>query len=363
MIESILAQNPKVVYGALALYAISIGSQLYTNHRVNQVQNRITEQIEGKFDRKARELQSKIKEIGTAQAQMVSKEELERKTEEALGHLSKETRDRLEKYKRDTQAEVTSVSTKVRNITATLSEGRAQVGQEVKVTTPPPKEWSGIKSKDVAWCKQNPSKCDSFPISFHYPLVGKPVASFLSDNVYTKRFLLKLNLGFRVTTVGLRDRKGVAENQAVFFDVGYQDSETGRFKSLQQFEIREGDSRESDVFFYRPAINPFLFNDKLSMFDFSLLLGASFAPTFESGSSLSFRTGLSIGGGIVNFKEGQIRLGANAVLSKEVLGVGLFTTYHPKILGKHFNLAPMLGVMYDSNLNPSLQVGLSYQLY
>ena len=363
MIESILAQNPKILYGALALYAISIGSQLYTNHKMTQVQNRITEQIEGKLDAKAQELQSKIKEIGTAQAKMVSKEELERKTEEALSQLSEETRDRLEKYKRDTQAEVTSVSTRVRNIRANLRKGRAQVGQEVKVATPAPKEWSGIKSKDVAWCKQNPSKCDPFPIRWEYPLVGKPVVSFLSDNVYRGQFNLNLDLGLKVTTVGLRDRKGVVENQAVFFDVGYRDLETGQFKTLQHFEIKEGDGKETDVLFHRPAINPFLFNDKLSRYDFSLLLGASFAPTFESGSSLSFRTGMSIGGGIVNFKDGQIRLGANVVLSKEILGAGLFSTYHPKILGKHFNLAPMLGVLYDSNLNPSLQVGLSYQLY
>ena len=207
MIESILTQNPKIIYGALALYAISVGSQLYTNHKMNQVQNRITEQIEGKFDAKAQELQSKIKEIGTAQAQMVSKEDLERKTEEALSQLSKETRDRLERYKRDTQAEVTSVSTRVRNIRATLRKGRAQVGQEVKVTKPAPKEWSGIKSKDVAWCKQNPSRCDPFPIRWSYPLSGRPVVSFLSDNVFARSFNLNLDLGFRVTTVGLRDRE------------------------------------------------------------------------------------------------------------------------------------------------------------
>jgi hypothetical protein len=362
MIESILAHNPKVMYGALTLYAISIGSQIYTNHRVNQVQNRITEQIEGKLDRKAQELQSKIEKIGTAQARMVSKEELERKTEEALSQLSKDTKDRLEQYKRDTNAQVTSVSTRVRNIRANLNKGRAQIGQKVKVTTPAPKDWKGVKAKDVSWCKQNPSKCDAFPIRWDYPLNGRPVVSFLSDNVFTRSFNLSLDLGLKVTTVGLRDREGVVENQAVFFDVGYRD-ERGRFKTLQHFEIKEGDGKETDVFFHKPAINPFLFNDKLSTFDFSLLLGASFAPTFESGSSLSFRTGMSIGGGIANFKEGQIRIGANAVISKEILGVGLFTTYHPKILGKHFNLAPMLGVLYDSNLNPSLQVGLSYQLY
>lgn len=354
---------PKVLYALASVYALSIGSQLWSNYRVAQIESRITEQLEGKLDEQARVLQTVQKDIGLAQAKMIDLDELERRTDKALSKLSKETQDKIDKYQRDTQAQMTSLSVRVRRVNAHLTKGFAEVGQKVDSKTPPPPKWKGVKKEEVSWCKDDPSKCDPFPISWSYPTRDNPVASFSSQNIWGDQFELKLDLGFRVTTVGFRDKEGVVENQAVFFDVGFTNEETGEFQVLQHFEVKEGDGKETDVFFHTTSIDPDIFKNNLDTFEFSLLLGASFAPQLTSGSSLSFRTGMSIGGGIVNFRKGEIRIGANVVGSTEILGLGLFTSYHPKLFGKNFNIAPMFGVLYDSTLNPSLQVGLSYQLY
>ena len=359
MIENIPS---KALYGALAVYALSMGAQFWNNMQIANIESRIRDQMEGKLDQQARELQEMRGEIGLAKAQMVEISELEKESKKAFDRLSVETQDRIKKYQEDTNAQVSSLSVRIRRVDAHLTKGLADVGERVDKTPPPPK-WAGVKKEDVGWCKQDPSKCDSFPIKWRYPTRENPVATFTSENIWGDEFDLKLAFKFRVTTVGFRDKKGVVENQAVFFDIGYEKEGTGEFQVLQSFSVKEGDSEETDVFFHTSAVNPDLFQNKLKLFEPTILLGASFSPTLTDSSNLHFRTGLTVAGGLLNLRGGEIRIGANVVVSTEVLGVGAFSSYHTTLFGKTFNLAPMMGVLVDSQLQPSLQVGLVYQLY
>lgn len=361
MIEESLLK--KFLYGFAGLYMLSMGTQIWNNLQISHLEDRIRDQIEGKLDEQARELQRVRSEVGLAQAKMVELSELEAHTQRAFERLSDETQARIEKYKEETNAEVSSLSTRIRRVDAHITRGLADVGQKVERKTPPPAKWKGVKKEDVDWCRQDPSKCDPFPLTWRYPTRENPVATFASESIWGDEFSLSLSLGFRVTTVGFRDKEGVVENQAVFFDVGYEDKETGEFRVLQNFTIKEGDNPETDMFFHTAAINPDLFQNDLEFFEPSLLLGASFSPTLVDGSTLTFRTGLTVAGGLVNFRKGEIRIGANGVISTELVGAGAFASYHPTLFGKSFNLAPMMGVLVDSQLQTSMQVGLVYQLY
>lgn len=348
------------IYSFLGIYALSVGGQFWKNYQYSEIEARIQEQLEGRLDAQAQLLVQLDKKIGLTNAKMVDLDELERRTNQALSSLSEDTQERIRQYQRDTNAQVSNLSTRIRRVDAHITEGLADVGQKVKVKTPPPKKWSGIKKEDVAWCKEDPSKCDAFPIKWRYPTRTNPVALFTSDNIFGKKFELKTSYELRVTTVGFRDKKGVVENQAIFFDIGYIDEKTKEFKKLQTFEIKHGDDTESDQFFHTPAYRG---ERKLEWYEPTVLLGASFAPTLTSSSSLDFRTGLTVGGALLNFRGGEIRIGANGVISPDILGVGAFSSYHTKLFGKSFNLAPMLGVLLDQNLQTSIQIGLVYQLY
>lgn len=361
MIEEMIPK--KLVYAISVAYALNMGVQLWSNMQIAKIESRIQDQLQGKLDAQATALQEVMDEIGLAKAKMVSLSELEEKTQEAFKTLSEETQKKIQKYQEDTNAQVTSLSRRIRRVDAHLTEGFADVGQRVEKKTPPPAKWKGVKKEDVSWCKQDPSKCDPFPIKWRYPTRENPVATFTSESIWGKEFDLKLSLSFRVTTVGFRDKKGVVENQSIFFDVGYEDEKTGEFKVLQNFTIKEGDGEETDVFFHTSAVNPDLFSNNLDLFEPTILLGASFAPTIVDNNSLNFRTGLTIAGGLVNLRKGEIRIGANGVISTELLGAGAFASYHPVLFGKSFNLAPMMGVLLDSQLQTSMQVGLVYQLY
>ena len=353
----------KVIYSFLAVYTLSLGGQFWNNYKMSEMEDRIRDQINDKLDPQAQLLQEIKKEVGLAKAKMVDIDELEKRTNKALGSLSRDTQSKIKEYQRKTNAQVSSLSVRMRRVDAHLTEGFADVGQKVSKKTPPPKEWKGVKAQDVAWCKENPKKCDRFPIKWRYPTRENPVTTFSSENIWGDQFKLKFDLKFRVTTVGFRDKKGVVENQAMFFEIGYNDEKTKKFKSLQSFEIKEGDNEETDVFFHTAAVKPGLFRNTLGWFDPSVLLGASFVPTLSSSSSVDFRTGLTVGGALINFRGGEIRLGANGVVSTEILGVGAFGSYHTKLFGRNFNLAPIIGVLLDQNLQTSMQVGLVYQLY
>ena len=351
------------IYSFLGIYALSVGNQFWTNYQINEIETRIQEQIKGKLDDQAQLLIKMDEKIGLTNAKMVDLDELERRTNQALSSLSEDTQKRIKQYQRDTNAQVSNLSTRIRRVDAHITEGLADVGQKVKVKTPPPKKWGGVKKQDVAWCKEDPLKCDTFPIKWRYPSRTNPIATFSSDNIFAGKFELKTSYKLRVTTVGFRDKKGIVENQAIFFDIGYLDEKTKEFKKLQSFEIKHGDNDESDQFFHTAAIDPTLFNGNLKWFEPTVLLGVSFAPTLSSSSSLDFRTGLTVGGALINFRGGEIRIGANGVISPDILGVGAFSSYHTKLFGKSFNLAPMVGVLLDQNLQTSMQIGLVYQLY
>ena len=348
------------IYSFLGIYALSVGGQFWKNYQYSEIETRIQEQLEGKLDAQARLLQEMNREIGLTKAKMVSTEELERRTREALSHLSEDTQKQIQQYQRNTNAQVSSLSTRIRRVDTHITQGLADVGEKVKVKTPAPKKWKGVKKQDVAWCREDPSKCDAFPLKWSFPTRDNPVASFSSDNIWKGKFQLKTSYKLRVTTVGFRDKKGVVENQAIFFSVGYTDEKTKEFKTLQTFEIKHGDDDESDQFFHTAAVGV---SRQLNWFEPTVLLGASFAPTLTSSSSLDFRTGLTVGGALLNFRGGEIRIGANGVISPDILGVGAFSSYHTKLFGKSFNLAPLVGVLLDQNLQTSIQIGLVYQLY
>jgi hypothetical protein len=358
--ESILK---RAIYGFATLYLLTTGAQIWSSLQIGYIEDRIRDQIEGKLDEQARELQRVRSEVGLAKAKMVELSELEAHTQRAFERLSDETQARIEKYKDETNAQVSSLSTRIRRVDAHLTSGLADVGQKVAKNTPPPPKWKGVKKEDVDWCRQDPTKCDPFPLTWRYPTRENPVATFASESIWGDEFSLSLSLRFRVTTVGFRDKEGVVENQAVFFDVGYEDKETGEFRVLQNFSIKEGDSPETDMFFHTASVNPDLFQNNLDFFEPTLLLGASFSPTLVDGSTLNFRTGLTVAGGLINLRKGEIRIGANGVISSELVGAGAFASYHPTLFGKSFNLAPMMGVLFDSQLQTSMQVGLVYQLY
>jgi hypothetical protein len=351
----------KTLQTLMALYALNIGNQFYQGYKMSHIEDRIKDQLNGRFDQQAEELRKMKKEIGTATSNIASASELQSKASRELEQYSEETRTKVEQYMKETNAQITSLSSRVRRVGVSISGLKS-----TRPTTPvePPKsDWKGVSKKDADTCRAYPDKCESYPFEIKSPLRngnGNSIITLTSPNLWEGIFDTKLDLSFKITTIGFREKTGVAQNQSVIFQVGYQ--EGGKFTALEEFKVNKGDSDETDVFFHEPVM-PVSFRDDLKWYEVSFLAGAVFSPISVSGSSLDFRTGLSLNVGMLNFRGGEIRLGANAVLSPDVLGGGVFSSYHPKLFGRRLNIAPKVGVLYDSQFRSALQIGIISEVW
>ena len=124
------------IYSFLGIYALSVGGQFWKNYQYSEIEARIQEQLEGRLDAQAQLLVQLDKKIGLTNAKMVDLDELERRTNQALSSLSEDTQEKIRQYQRDTNAQVSNLSTRIRRVDAHITEGLADVGQKVKVKNP-----------------------------------------------------------------------------------------------------------------------------------------------------------------------------------------------------------------------------------
>lgn len=333
--------------------------QMWMSSKIESLQRVIEEQLEGTLTENARALSSLRDDIKTAQAQMVSPSEMREISKGVLSEYDSQTQTAISKFKEETGAQITSIAQRFSSMEIRLSRGRSEVGQGTP-TKPAPEKWQGIKADQVGWCISSPSSCEVLPFTWNSEnqVNGQSVASFEATNFWEQNFNLKLNLMFKVLTIGFSeaDGEGAVQNQGVHIQAGYFDKE-GRFVVLSEDRMLKGDSRIDPKFFYTPRVSPN--NIKTATLGF-------FSPTFVVGvgySLLRHDIGLLIGGGLLNFKRGDFRLGANAFINAEQISGGIFGSYHPRFANRSLNVAPMLGGLINKDLNWSLQFGLLFQVW
>jgi hypothetical protein len=331
---------------------------------MSQLDDRVAQQLQGVFDKKAEALLKPLQEeIGLAKAEIASEKRLRKEADKALQKYSERTQDNIRSFMRETDSRITSISTSVGTLNTSLKG--LKIRRPAKATTPPPKrDWKGVKTKDLKTCRDHydPTKCGEFKIEADHPEKnrgGKSIMSFTIPNIWAGALDVDLRLDYHIDVIGFGEKDGVAENRSVLFQIGYYKGET--FYPLEDFSIGKGDHRGLDKHLFLPRLT--VTPTGLDMFDTTFLAGAVFSPISVSGSSIDFRTGLSLNVGMLNFRRGEIRLGANAVLSQDVLGGGLFGSYHIKLFNRKLNIAPTVGVLYDSQFRSALQIGLISEVW
>jgi len=355
----------KTLQTLMALYALNIGHQFYQGYKMSQLDERVAQQLKGVFDEKAQALLKPLNDrLQLAEAEIASEQRLREEADKTLQSYSRETQEGFKEFIEKTDARISSITTNVGSISAKI-EG-FKIKRPTKKTTPPPKKsWKGVTAKDLKTCHEHydPAKCGAFEIEVEHPQKnrqGESIMSFMIPNIWEGSFGVSLNLDYHIDVIGFTEENGIAENKSVLFQIGYYKGDT--FFPLEDFNIQKGDNSGLDKHLFEPRQRvgrPV----GLSMFDTSFLAGVVFSPISVSGSSLDFRTGLSLNVGMLNFKRGEIRLGANAVLSPDVLGGGVFSSYHLKLFGRRLNVAPTLGVLYDSQFRSALQIGLISEVW
>ncbi len=354
----------KTLQTLIGLYVLSIGHQFYQGYKMAGIDERIKRQLEGVFDEKAQALLEPVEErIGLAESKIASETQLRAEADRTLEKYSEETQTNIRNFMQNTDARITSISKTVGTLNTTLRG--LKVRRPSKVKTPPPKrDWKGVTTKDLKTCRDHydPTKCGDFKIEVDHPeksTKGKPIISFMTPNFWTQPFNVDLRLDYHIDVIGFGEKDGVAENRSVLFQIGYYRGD--KFYPLEDFSIGKGDHRGLDKHLFLPRVTPT--SADLEWYQTSFLAGAVFSPISVSGNSIDFRTGLSLNVGMLNFRGGEIRLGANAVLSQDVLGGGLFGSYHMKLFNRKLNIAPTIGVLYDSQFRSALQVGLISEVW
>jgi hypothetical protein len=175
----------------------------------------------GKLSETARLISRMDERLKTAESRMVSPREMEVLSEEVLRSLNEETLKEINRLRDETGAQITSISQRFSRIQAEMNKGFSKFGV---VASAPPEKWGGVRAEEVGWCISSPSSCEVTPFSWvtEYEVGGFPVAQFKSENIWGQEFSLKLNLAFRVLTIGLseRDEDGAVQNQGVHIQAG-----------------------------------------------------------------------------------------------------------------------------------------------
>lgn len=290
---------------------------------------------------------------------MLSADELERRSEDIISRLSSQTQEQLSRFREETNAQVDSIGVQISRLGVSLKRGKTTRGktQPKEPTAPPPSTWEGFKIEHITWCEQHPETCDPFYFMWEseHEVKGSPIATFTTPNLWGNDFQLKLNLAFRVTAVNFRESptEGVVQNQSIRVEAGYLD-ESGDFVALSETEMFKGDPNLSPEFFYQPSA-PVQPKKKMRLFEPSVFLGVGWSPASN--------VGLLAGGSFVNLREGEIRLGANALINTEYFGIGPQLSYHPKLLGKNLNIAPSLNALYGADNHFTWGIGILFQVW
>jgi hypothetical protein len=353
----------KGLYGLIGALVLSLGANFWNAYKMERFEHTLQEQMEGKFSESARQLIALSEQVNTVSSNMVSHAELEKRSREIVSGLSAETQENIRRYKEETGAQVQSIAVRFQSMEARLDKGIRRIGGKVdsqRTTTPPPApEWKGVSYDDQRKCADYPERCAPFQFSWEspYQVSGKPLAKFSSPNLWAGRYVLDLNLAFKVVTIGYGEDQselgaGAAQNQGLHIYAGYIDDK-GEFVSIAEQEMLKGHPNLDGKMFYVPKVdvNP---SRALRLFEPSLLVGS----TYQDGGF-----GLSVGASLVNFAGGTYRVGASGILSEKEPYLSSFLSYHPMVMGKHLNIAPSLGWVLGTSGVSTWALGLQFQIW
>jgi hypothetical protein len=176
------------------------------------------------------------------------------------------------------------------------------------------------------------------------------MARFSTPNIWGKDFSVDLNLAFKVSSIMYREdpksaQSGAVRNQSIFISAGYF-NERGEFVGVAESELLQD---EDNYLIHSPTKT--LGEDGLSLFDLSILGG----PSFDGGF------GVSVGGGVLNLRKGDFRLGGQAQISDKGLSAGPFVAYRLSLFKRRTNIAPFVGYTWNvADLSPALNAGLYF---
>lgn len=341
------------------LFTISSLTNAWMTYKMNRLDDTIQDQMNGKYSKEADLLRRTNERLNTVESSMVSRKELEDRAEQIIKGLDANTQEAIKKYTNDTKSRIDSISTQVVSMQGVL-EGVSNLQKAPKLP-PPPKEWKGITQRDRERCSQYPDRCDSFLFRWESPhkVKGKTIASFSNPNLWAGKSKLDLNLAFKVIAIRYAEDQsrlgaGAAENQGIHIQAGYV-SDKGEFVLIEGLETKmyKGDPRIQGKLFYVPKKSVDS-TRTMKLFEPSLLVGTTYQ---------SSQFGLSIGGSLLNLKEGEYRFGANFVITKDKPYLGIMGSWHPVILGKNLNIAPNLGWVLSADQEQTWSLGLQFQVW
>lgn len=345
-----------LTYILISMFGLSLGNQVWNSYKMSNLQSTIKEQLDGKLSANARLITEANEELRLARSEMLQMKELQEKAEENLERFGND----FENFKSRTGAQVDSLGVQISRLGIDLKKGSATRGAKKpsKPVDPPPASWSGFKIEHISWCEMNPDSCDPFFFTWEsdHQVKGSPIATFSTPNLWGEDFKLSLNLAFRVTAVNFRENptEGAVQNQSIRVEAGFFDEKTQKFVVLTETELFEGDPNLSPEFFYTPTL-PVQPMNKIRLFEPFLYLGVGYAPVIE--------TSLVVAGSFLNLKNGEIRIGADALISSNNLGVGAQVSYHPNLFGKSLNIAPMGSFLLRNDGSYTWGTGLLFQVW
>ena len=357
------AQIKYWLIGFGSLFAISLGGQAWNAFEISRMDNNIQRQLRGELNQKEQLLTALNERLGMFESQMLTRAQLAEKAEEIISGLGEQTHDEIERYMEATGSEIEQISSQMTRAVGEVRGGSSRVRTPPTPAPPrvdPQTAPSPISSRDVGLCRNDPSKCDQFFYEWRssYQVGGEPMATLLLPDFWNPEgdSNLRLNLAFKVTSITFRQARGegVLKNQGVLVQAGYYDEE-GEFHQVASSEMRAEDNGVDNRLFYLPTetVEP---NLSLNWFEPSILAGVS----YRIGGGF----GLAAGAGLLNW--GGFRFGGLGVIDEEHIGAGLFTSYHPSLLGKELNIAPFAAVswgIFGEMGTPSVSAGLLFQVW
>lgn len=346
LIESLSTEA--ILYVFLGFFGLSLGGQAWSSYKMSQLEDTIRLQMKGTFSENAQKIKALDEELKMAKSTMLTDEQLEKKSQEIISRLSEETQNQLKGFQSETKTQIDSIGIQVSNLTLKLTKGKIKRGggkgaKTPEAKAPAPEKWEGFKIEFIDWCEQSPENCDPFYFIWEseHLVKGKPIATFTSPNLWRDEVDISLNLAFRVTAINFREdpREGIAQNQSVRVEAGYL-SDEGTFVTLTETELFKGDPLLSPEFFHSATqkVKP---EHRMRMFEPSVQAGIAWSPFSD--------IGLLAGGSFLNFRGGDIRLGASALVNTSYFGIGPHVSYYPKVLGKNLKLAPSLNALYGAD--------------
>lgn len=367
MLKNLLtyAELSKYVLG-VALF-LSTALQFWNNYKQQKFESTIQQQLQGVLKGNAQEIARIDGELKTAKSEMISYEQMEKRTNQIISAVGTQTQ-ALEDHLKKTDAKILSYSSRFTAIEKTLKGGKIKVrveGREKpKEIKQPTQDWRGVDADDFLTCVHyyDPDKCPpiSYTWAMQYQNKGKSIAQFTTRNLWLEEAgQLDLNLVFKVDVLTFGENpdslgSGAVQNQGVYIKGGYF-SEDGKFITIVEDKLIEGDPNLDPRFFYVPSV-PYGHTKTYGTYEPAYYVGLGLLPTEE------YDMGIQAGGSFVNLFDAKLRMGGVGYISNTHFGIGPSISYHPKIGGKHLNFAPNLSYLFSSVRN-NLSLGLLFQVW